>query len=131
MMRACCVILLAAACSRDEPRVDLEPVPAVDLDVLDARTARQIRESRKRDDPGALGMVYHAYDLVPAALACYRNAARIDPDGYRWPYYTSLIQLKGGDIEGARTSFLAAARLMGEGAPTEHRHHLYAAMSAP
>lgn len=109
MKRACWLILLAAACSRAEPAIELEPVPSVDLEALDPRAANRIREG---GEPGALGMVYHAYDLVPQALACYRNATRLDPGAGRWPYYTALIQLDSGDLDGARALFRQASEHM-------------------
>ncbi|MHC4548408.1 MAG: tetratricopeptide repeat protein [Planctomycetota bacterium] len=114
-MRAAALCLVAgvalAACSQQQ-EVALEPVPAVDLEAVEPRVAEQIRARQAEGDHGQLAMVYHAYDFLPAALACYRNAQRLAPEDHRWPYYVALILREGGDLEGARDAFSTAARLM-------------------
>lgn len=35
---------------------------------------------------GALGMLYHAHELMADAGSCYEIAARLDPEEFRWPY---------------------------------------------
>ncbi len=49
---------------------------------------------------GEMGKLYHAYKLLEAAEACYRNAQTLRPDVFRWPYYLGhLYDGKGEPLE--------------------------------
>jgi Tfp pilus assembly protein PilF len=65
---------------------------------------------RKAELHGALGMIYHAYDLTAAADACYRNAIALAPE-FRWHYYLGHVLAEQGDADGAVAAFKAALRL--------------------
>ena len=65
---------------------------------------------RKAELHGALGMIYHAYDLTAAAEACYRNAIAVAPE-FRWHYYLGHVLAEQGDAEDAVAAFKAALRL--------------------
>ena len=48
------------------------------------------------EETGSLGMLLHACDQYAMAAACYRRAARMEPDSLRWPYYLALAEAAGG-----------------------------------
>jgi tetratricopeptide (TPR) repeat protein len=39
---------------------------------------------------GRMGMVFDVHNLVAEAVVCYREAERLDPDDFRWPYMHSV-----------------------------------------
>lgn len=58
--------------------------------------AARLREDRITDQQlseayGLLGRVYHAYALAPPAEECYRNAERLAPKDFRWPYLLGCL----------------------------------------
>ncbi len=60
---------------------------------------------------GEMGKLYHAYKLLEAAEACYRNAQTLRPNVFRWPYYLGhLYDGKGEPLE-AITAFSSALAL--------------------
>jgi tetratricopeptide (TPR) repeat protein len=53
---------------------------------------------------GRLAMFLHAAEYLDAALPAYQNAARLQPDDPRWPYYLGLLYRakgQGSDAVGA------------------------------
>ncbi len=98
-----------AAAVSSPPSVELVAMPQPVLDQMSPAVRRQIRERQiwqHRIDQtpeitaqnraaaiGELGNLYHAYGLVGEAEICYRNAEKLDPKAFRWPYY--LCQLFG------------------------------------
>lgn len=67
---------------------------------------------------GQLGLVYHAYDFDEAAAAAYRNAAKLDPKNYRWPYLLGVLARRADDLAAAREGFERAAELRPDDAAT-------------
>ena len=49
-------------------------------------------------------MVYQAYNLRDTAVSCYRNAARLEPDEFRWHYYLGHLHHDEGQEDDARVS---------------------------
>ena len=97
---------------------------AVRTQLGDAYRALQARESASgRDAPaaepgrqrgeahGALGMLLLAADYPEAAGRCLRNAARLAPDDFRWPYYLGHVSIRIGDLAQAVESFERALRI--------------------
>jgi len=99
--------LLAAASTA------LVPVPEVPLDGLDPAVARPLADARARLDhalrdgqPSAAvfadaARLYHAYGMLAAATAAYRDAATLAPGDFRWPYLLAVARQEAGDLEGA------------------------------
>lgn len=54
---------------------------------------------------GALGKAYHGQNLLPEALPCYRNARRLAPDTYEWPYFLATIHLELANLDKAEAFF--------------------------
>ncbi len=98
-------------------RPTLLAVPLPDLDSLESSVAQQIREVQQSvgnlvakpnlsrtdlaDAYGSLGQLYHAYEIFDAAEACYRNAARVKPDDFRWPHLLGYLHQQTGRLEEA------------------------------
>jgi tetratricopeptide (TPR) repeat protein len=79
---------------RSAPPAPPDPDPAR----LEPTVARRLAEARRAvlDEPrsaarwGRLGMVQDVHGLLPEAAACYREAGRLDPRDFRWPYFLSF-----------------------------------------
>ena len=107
------------------PQPGLLPVPLPQLDTLEASVAKQIRELQGAfadsvatpiakaadlaESYGTLGQLYHAYELLDAAQACYRNASRLAPSDHRWLHLLGRLSQQQGKLEQAVTH-LASAR---------------------
>ncbi len=112
------VLLFVAACQRGavvEPG-SFEPLPELDLSTVEEVARQQLVEHRTALDKllrkgaeapklikafGDLGELYHAYQLLPAAAICYRNAARLDPQSFLWPYYLGVVEQSQGSFDAA------------------------------
>ncbi|TDI45985.1 MAG: tetratricopeptide repeat protein, partial [Acidobacteria bacterium] len=118
-------MLLAVGCGgggTEDPSdtVWLEPVAYPDLagleervrDQLDSvhanlervRAESEVTEAALGRAYGEAGMVYQAYNLHDTAASCYRNAARLEPDEFRWHYYLGHLHHDEGQEDDARVS---------------------------
>lgn len=90
-----------------EPPADLEPLLAERID----GATRAVRE-----DPdsaaawGWLGEIYDVNSFEQQALITYARARELDPEEWRWPYFTGLL-LRSSDPDGALEQFSRAATL--------------------
>lgn len=133
------VLLSALGCSPGPPwPTDLVPVDHPDLsaaeeiirddvgarrETLDKLLQRGGGETRELADAfGSLAEVYHAYSLLDAAIAAYRNAGRLDPASFAWPYQLGLAARQDGRFEVAEEAFARALELRPESEAT--RLHL-------
>ena len=66
---------------------------------------------RRGEAHGALGMLLLAADYPDAAGRCLRNAARLTPGEFRWPYYLGHVYIRLGDLNRAVESFEHALAL--------------------
>lgn len=123
------ILLVAAAlgCAGDRSAPQL---PVADLSSADEALRVQIAGHEERiralhaesaDAPevaasvGELGRLYHGLQLLQPealyllenALACYREAQRIDPDDRRWPYLEAFALDARGDLEPAARKYRA------------------------
>ena len=108
-------------------------VPRPDLSLLEEVARNAIEEERERldsvlADPASsdesrgaayadAGMLYHAYSVYDAAEACYRNAHRLAPDDYRWPYCLGHVYRGQGKPDEAIEQLSAAVALEPEFVP--------------
>ena len=60
---------------------------------------------RRGEAHGALGMLLLAADYPDAAGRCLRNATRLAPGEFRWPYYLGHVHIRLGDLDRAAASF--------------------------
>ncbi len=115
------VLLLLAAC-RGRNLPELEAVAYPDLGTTEEAVQRQVGAARDavqkavaQGEPiaaaaafGHLGELYFAYDLGEPAAACLRNAEKLDPASFVWPYEQGLLAKAGGDAAAARAHFARA-----------------------
>ena len=82
-------VLSGCAEQRSEPAIPRVETSAMEAPVkvlIDAVT-RNLEGNRQSGNAwGRLGRVYHAHELYTPALACYRQAMRLDADDFQWPY---------------------------------------------
>ncbi len=118
-------------------KVALLPIPYPDLDALEPAVADQLAASQAAlrsllEDPeshkeslwevyGELGQIYHAYELEDAAFACYRNAYRLRPKDFRWPYLLGVLSQSAGNLEDADHYYWAALPVRPEYVPLRIR----------
>lgn len=114
---------IALAPARDG-QVELVEIPQPELTGVDPPVQEQIRAAqaalaatkaqphasrgRLAEAYGSLGQIYQAYGFEAAALACYSNAARLDPQSFRWSYYQGYLHQKNGDAEMAERDYQRA-----------------------
>jgi tetratricopeptide (TPR) repeat protein len=105
-------------------RSKLAPVVEPDLTGLDAVVADQLRQARREMETvianptadigrlaaayGTLGQLYHAYELLDAAEACYHNATFLAPQNFRWIHLLADVARLEGDLEKAVERYEAA-----------------------
>ncbi len=114
----------------------LEPLPALDLSTVESAAREQLQAQQNAldkllakgapprqlaDAMGALGEVYHAYQLLGPAATCYRNAQQLDPESFLWPYYLGLAEQTGGRLDAALAAFQAAQALRPDNLPVRLR----------
>jgi len=109
--------------------VALREIPEPDLHAVENSVRDQIAERRSRlaallaarttprgtlgDAMGALGMLYHNYEMSDAAEACYSNARELSPREFRWPYFLGRLESGRGRYDPAVAHYersLAARR---------------------
>ncbi|MCY4505752.1 MAG: tetratricopeptide repeat protein [Acidobacteria bacterium] len=62
-------------------------------------------DPRRGEAHGVLGMLLLAADYPDAAGRCLRNATRLAPGEFRWPYYLGHVHIRLGDLDRAVESF--------------------------
>jgi len=119
------------------PEPSLAPIPAPDLQRLEAAVAQQIQALLDTLDAqltadqveaadlgelyGLLGQVLHAYGFLEPAVLCYQNAGALLPDDFRWPHLHGVLQVQAGDLPQAVQSFVAACTLEPDYEPSATR----------
>jgi tetratricopeptide (TPR) repeat protein len=97
--------------------IDLLTVPQPDVASVDKTVQEQIHAAQnalnavlakpdasnveKAKTFGSLGQIYQAYSFDDAALACYENAARLEPQSFRWNYYSGYLHQASGNTDSA------------------------------
>jgi len=115
-------------------RSKLSPIPYPELSPFESAVQQQIREAQAKldsvkqtpaatdgqlsDTYGELGKVYHAYDLLEAAKACYLNAQTLAPHDHRWLYYLARLQHGDGHLTEAIESYRSLLQIRPNDAPT-------------
>ena len=110
-----------------ESPTDLVEVPQPDLARVDPVVQEHIRAAQttlatalasphtpaaeKGEAFGGLGQIYQAYGFVDAALACYQNAAKLQPQSFKWHYYSGFLEQRRGETESALRAYRQAQAL--------------------
>jgi tetratricopeptide (TPR) repeat protein len=58
---------------------------------LDRARRRVIEEPRSDEAWGELGLIFRAHRIHAESLACFEEAAKLNPDSPRWPYLTGTV----------------------------------------
>ncbi len=111
----------------ETPQVELVPVPPADLGQLEDAVATQLAKmqafaqsiatnadsnpAQRADAFGEMGRLYHAYELMDSAEACYKNAAALAPREARWPYLRAHLLRQSGILEEAAELYQRALEL--------------------
>jgi len=96
-------------------RAGLAPVEWPPFDSLEPAVVDHLREARHAieqiassgsdrdvaDAYGALGRVFHAYEFLDAAEACYRNASTLRPADATWLHLRAYLYQQSGRLEEA------------------------------
>lgn len=114
-------------------RVNLVEVPQPDFSGVDPPAQEQIHASQaalaatlaradasraqRAEAFGRLGHIYQAYGFDSAALGCYTNASRLDPQSFRWSYYAGYLGQEYGDAETAERDYQHALTLKPNNSP--------------
>lgn len=110
-----------------DSQVNLLEIPQPDLARADLPVQIQVRaaeealaailhqpdasDARRAKAFGNLGQISQAYGFDDAAVACYTNAARLEPQSFRWQYYIGYLHQKGGDLGLAARDYQRALAL--------------------
>ena len=94
------------------PDANMVAVPHPNLEKAEVIVRQHIQEVRQRCETivasrsstrpqrgrgfGELGKVYLSYDFPESAAACFRNAATLEPDQFRWHYYLAHALTNAG-----------------------------------
>jgi len=106
---------------------ELEPIAELDVSGAEPLVRQAIGEARAAivgllevSEPdraslanayGRLGAIYQLQEVQSGAEACYENARRLQPDGFRWTYYAGYLALRAGRADKALADFNAAQEL--------------------
>ncbi len=126
------VLLTAAACSAPREEGASEAPKFADIahpspEVLEPALAAEVKTQRSNLEAlqngdhlppaelarayGELGRLYQAHRLLEAALDCYREAHRLDPQAFNWAYYLGVLSASDGNVDDAAGAFARALEL--------------------
>ena len=66
-----------------------------------------------------MARLYHAYDFIDAARACYRNALVLNPKDFRWAYLLGRLLESQGDMRQAVEYYQQSAAIQPDDLPTK------------
>lgn len=115
----------------------LQPVPEPDLSGVEPAARKAISLTRERlaqrlaEDGteasglaagyGQLAALYQLARIDAAAMLCWDNARRLQPDEFRWHYYAGFLALKRGQTDAALAALERAQALKPDYAPLDLR----------
>jgi tetratricopeptide (TPR) repeat protein len=110
-------IALFSACSKQEPQrlapptIDVTNVNPPARDRVVQLQTDVMQQPQNAEAWGNLGQALHALEFNDKAAVCYNEAARLDPQSGRWPYFLGQIQLLN-DPNTALTNLARAVSLL-------------------
>jgi tetratricopeptide (TPR) repeat protein len=80
-------------------RTSVNRVPEIDLSSMEVQVADKIRvllgevekNPKSAETWGRLAMNLDVHDLKQESISCYEQAAQLDSNDFRWPYYCSIV----------------------------------------
>lgn len=128
--------------ARNESQTEEIPIPETPWGRNAPEVQRHVEESRKsleeikarHDAPpialanayGQLGEIYLTYDLPPGAIACFRNASRLDPGNFRWPWLRAMAHYTAVETADAYDAMTEALHQLEQDYSAGPEHHLAA-----
>lgn len=100
----------ASGAPRDLPAPDLAGLPPPIATKIREATAELKADPESAQSWGRLGAVFEVHGLYEEAIGCYQQAARLDGDDYRWPYFLGICH-RGSEQAIALKQFARAAEL--------------------
>jgi len=97
-----------SAVAPPEPPADVGEALLAEKIVAATATVREQPNSKRAW--GRLGIVYDIHRFPTRALACYDRASELDPEDWRWPYFSGIV-LRETDQSAALERFLRAVEL--------------------
>lgn len=115
------MLAIAALAWRYCDRMFPPTVPEIDVNDSAPRVAEAIQAARdavvqhpqSAEAWGRFGMTLQAHEYPAEAMDCYRQAARLQPDEFRWPYLLGSL-LEGTDKEKAIAAYRQAIEIQPE-----------------
>lgn len=120
-----------------DPRDALVEIPRPSTETFEKGVREQLQEKEAELDAaladdsasheelarayGELARHYHVYELHAAAEAAYANAARLDPESFRWVHLLGVVQQSTGSWEEAKSSFSRALEIRPDDVPARVR----------
>jgi tetratricopeptide (TPR) repeat protein len=121
----------------DRKAPQLETVPRPEITAAEPQVREQLTEARRELDArlqaqlaaedeadpglgpafGRMGLLYHGYDLLEPAEACYRNARQLEPQNRDWAYLLGLVLQRRGRLAEAAANIEAALDLQPDDGP--------------
>src|SRR6266571_1355938 len=101
---------LSEASQTELPRLPLEQYPSELRGRVADVLSRAEQEPRSASAAGGLGMLLHAYDQLEPAVACYRQARRLEPQAFEWAYLEGVVEGRLGRYEAAAAALRDALR---------------------
>ncbi len=103
-----------------------EGVPEIPAKIDEPLVEQRIREATTavRDDPGSadawgrLATIYDIHRFFDRALECYATASSLDPQEWRWPYFSGIV-LRETNQGAAIEQFTRAAELQPDHPPLQ------------
>lgn len=89
------------------PHTNLELLPDPDLAGVEIRVTEKLQDLRSKIEKnsqshyawGKLGMTFHVHDFKHEAIQCYEQAAALNQNEFRWPYYSAILLHNMGNPE--------------------------------
>ncbi|MEZ6040472.1 MAG: tetratricopeptide repeat protein [Planctomycetaceae bacterium] len=112
------VLLFAVWLAGKRSDVATASIPAVDISHLHPLVAKAVDASRAEvqanpssgESWGRYGMVLLAHEFRTAARECFGQAAKLEPDNLRWPYFTGF-SFEDSDYKAAFDSYRRAIEI--------------------
>ena len=86
------LVLLACGATVEIPQPSLDGMEPQVAEKIETTRALVVRDLRSGAAWGKLGLVFESHGLREEARGCYRQAAELSPDDYRWLYYQAALE---------------------------------------
>ena len=103
------------------PRLTLNNFSPGIRDQIDEALTYARSHSEDAGASGRLGMVLQTYGLLQEATLCYRRAAQLEPNSFRWTYYLAAVEGDQGRCDTAISTLRLALHINPDYPPAKLR----------